>query len=57
MEKCMEKLLKIEFNRKPVYDDDENTLKQKWKHTVIVLLQFFIIKKCQKKTHHARVYQ
>ena len=29
MEKCMEKLLKIEFNRKPVYDDDENTLKQK----------------------------
>ena len=31
MEKCMEKLLKIEFNSKPVYDDDEKYIKTKMK--------------------------
>ena len=31
MEKCMEKLLKIEFNSKPVYDDDKKYIKTKMK--------------------------
>ena len=55
--KKVEKLLKIEFNSKPVYGHDEKYIKKKKKHTVIVLLQIFMIKKCQRKTHHARVYQ
>ena len=57
MEKCMEKLLKIEFNSKPVYDDDEKYIKTKMKTYGDCVVTNFHLKKCQKKTHHARVYQ
>ena len=65
--KRIEKLLKIEFDSKPVYGDNEKCIKIKIKtygdsvitnfHTVIVLLQIFIIKKFQKKKHRASFYQ
>ena len=53
--KKMEKSLKIEFNSKPVYGDDEKYIKTKIK-TYGVITNFHN-KKCQKKTRHARVYQ
>ena len=51
------KLLKIKFDSKPIYGDDEKYLKTKIKTYGIVLLQIFIVKKSQKKKHHASVDQ
>ena len=53
--KSIEKLLKKQFDSKPVYGVDEKHIKTK--QTVIVLLQIFITKKFQKKKHHASIYQ
>ena len=48
----VEKLLKIEFESKSVYGNDDNKyIKTKIK------IQIFITKKCQIKKHHASVYQ
>ena len=53
--KSIEKLLKKQFDSKPVYGVDEKHIKTK--QTVIVLLQILITKKFQKKKHHASIYQ
>ena len=55
--KRIEKVLKTKFDSNPVYGDDEKCIKTKIKNTVIVLLQIFITKKYQKKTHLTIVYQ
>ena len=55
--KRIEKVLKTKFDSNPVYGDDEKCIKTKMKNTVIVLLQIFITKKYQKKTHLTIVYQ
>ena len=55
--KRIEKVLKTKFDSNPVYGDDEKCIKTKVKNTVIVLLQIFITKKYQKKTHLTIVYQ
>ena len=51
------KLIKINFESKPVYCDDDKCIKTKIKLYASSRLQNFIIKKCQKKKHHASVYQ
>ena len=48
------KILKIEFDSEPVYGDKD---KYKNKHMMVLWLQIFKAKKCQKKRHHASVYQ
>ena len=53
----VEKLMKIDFEIKPVYGDDDKYIKRKIKHMQKIQLQIFIIKKCLKKEHHANVYQ
>ena len=50
----VKKLLKIEFDSKPVYGDNDKYIK---KNMLIVWLQTFRAKKCQKKKHHVSVYQ
>ena len=56
--KRVEKLLKIEFNSKPVYGDDDKYIKTKIKiYGGVLWIQIFRTKKCQKKKHHAIVYQ
>ena len=55
--KKVEKLLEIKFDSKPIYGDDEKYIKTKNKNMVIVLLQIFTVKKCQKEKLHASVYQ
>ena len=53
----VEKLLKIDFESKPVYGDDDKYIKTKIKTYAGGFHKIFIIKKCQKKKHHASVYQ
>ena len=53
----VEKLLKINFESKPVYGDDDKYIKTKIKTYAGGFHKIFIIKKCQKKKHHASVYQ
>ena len=55
--KRVQKLLKMEFNRKPVYGIMINTLKQKYKYMQVVLLQINRAKKCHKKKYLTSVYQ
>ena len=56
--KRVEKLLKIEFGSKPVYGDDDKYIKTKIKiYGTSVNTNFQDKKKCQKKKHHAIVYQ
>ena len=55
--KRIEKVLKTKFDSNPVYGDNEKYIKTKIKNTMIVLLQIFITKKYQKKTHLTIVYQ
>ena len=55
--KRIEKVLKTKFDSNPVYGDDGKYIKTKIKNTVIVLLQIFITKKYQKKTHLEIAYQ
>ena len=51
----IEGLMKINFESKPVYGEDVKYIKTKIK-MLIAYSQIFIIKKCQKKKHHANVY-
>ena len=53
----IEGLMKINFESKPVYGDDDKYIKTKIKtcreHNHKFTIKIFIIKKCQKKKHHA----
>ena len=53
----VEKLMRIDFESKPVYGDDDKYIKTKIKNMQAVCLQIFITKKCQNKKHHVNVYQ
>ena len=55
--KKVENLLNIDFESKPIYDNDDKYIKTKVKIYAIIQLQIFITKKYQKKKHHANVYQ
>ena len=53
----VEKLLRIDFESKPVYGDDDKYIKTKIKTHADNMITNFHNKKCQKKKHHASVYQ
>ena len=53
----VEKLMKINFESKPVYGDDDKYIKTKIKIYAGSMITNFHNKKCQKKKHHASVYQ
>ena len=53
----VEKLLRIDFESKPVYGDDDKYIKTKIKIYAGSMITNFHNKKCQKKKHHASVYQ
>ena len=53
----VEKLIKINFESKPVYGDDDKYIKTKIKIYAGSMITNFHNKKCQKKKHHASVYQ
>ena len=56
--KRVQKLLKLELDSKPVYGDDDKYIKTKIKiYGGVLWIQIFRRKKCQKKKHHAIVYQ
>ena len=52
-----EKLMKIDFESKPVYGDDDKYIKTKIKIYADNMIMNFHNKKCLKKNHHAGVYQ
>ena len=52
-----ETLLKIDFDSKPVYGDDDKYIKSKTKIYVGSMITNFPNKKYQKKKHHESVYQ
>ena len=49
--------MKINFESKPVYGDDDKYIKTKIKIYAGSMITNFHNKKCQKKKHHASVYQ
>ena len=53
----VEKLMKIDFESRPVYGDDDKYIKTKIKIHAKNTITNFIIKKYVKKKHHANVYQ
>ena len=53
----VEKLMKIDFESKPVYSDNDKYIKTKIRMYAGNMLQIFIRKKYPKKKHHATVYQ
>ena len=53
----VEKLIRVDFESKPVYGDDDKYIKIKIRIYVGSIITNFHIKKCQKKKHHASVYQ
>ena len=53
----IEELMKINFESKPVYGEDVKYIKTKIKVYAGSLITNFHDKKCQKKKHHANVYQ
>ena len=53
----IKKLMKIDFENKPVYGDDDKYIKTKIKIYVGSMITNFHHKKCQNKKHHASVYQ
>ena len=53
----MEKLLKIKFDSKPVYGDNDKYIKTKTKIYNGSVNPIFQGKKYQKKKHHASLYQ
>ena len=55
--KKVEKLLKIEFDSKPVYGDDDKYIKTKVKAYAGSMTTNFQGKKMPKKKHQASVYQ
>ena len=55
--KKVEKLIRIDFESKSAYGDDDKYIKTKIKKYADNIFKNFIIKKCQKKNHHVNVYQ
>ena len=53
----VEKLLRIDFESKPVYDDDDKYIKTKIKIYAGSMIINFHNKNCLKKKHHVNVYQ
>ena len=53
----VEKLLRIDFESKPVYGDDDKYIKTKTKIYAGSMVKISIIKKCQKEKYHGSVYQ
>ena len=53
----IEKLLRIDFESKPVYGDDDKYIKTKIKIYAGSMIINFHNKKCLKKKHHVNVYQ
>ena len=49
--------MRIDFESKPVYGDDDKYIKTKIKIYADSMIINFQRKKCQKKKHHASVYQ
>ena len=49
------KVIRIDFESKPVYGDDD--YKFDYKSNLITILQIFITKKCLKKKHQESAYQ
>ena len=56
MEK-VESLLNIKLDSEPVYGDNDKYIKTKKEHMVVIRLQIFKAKACQKKKHHVSVHQ
>ena len=55
--KIVEKLLKIDFESKPVYGDDDKYIKTKIKIYADSMIKNFHSKEMPKKKHHVNVYQ
>ena len=53
----IEGLMKINFEGKPVYGDDDKYIKTKIKTYAGSIITNFHNKKCQKKKHHVNVYR
>ena len=53
----IEKLMRIDFESKPVYGDDDKYIKTKIKIYAGSMIINFHNKKCLKKKHHVNVYQ
>ena len=53
----VEKLMKIDFESKPVYGDDDKYIKTKIKIHADNMITNFHNKKCQTKKHQLNVYQ
>ena len=53
----VEKLLKIDFESKPVYGDDDKYIKTKMKIYADNMITNFDGKKMSKEKHHASIYQ
>ena len=53
----VEKLMRIDFESKPVYGDDDKYIKTKIKIYADNMITNFQNKKCQTKKHDASVYQ
>ena len=57
MWKRVERLLKIEFDSKPVYGDNDTYIKTKTKIFNGRVNTIFKAKKCHKQKHHSSLYQ
>ena len=55
--KKVEKLMRIDFERKSVYGDDDKYIKTKTKIYAGCMITNFHNKKMPKKKHHVNVYQ
>ena len=53
----IEKLMRIDFESKPLYGDDDKYIKTKTKIYADNMITNFHGKKCLKKKHHVNVYQ
>ena len=53
----VDKLIRIDFESKLVYGDDDKYIKTKIKIYAENMITNFHNKKCLKKNHHANVYQ
>ena len=53
----VDKLIRIYFESKPLYGDDDKYIKAKIKKYAGRMIQIFITKICQKKRHHVNVHQ
>ena len=53
----VQKLMRIDFESKPVYGDDDKYIKTKLKLYAGSMIANFHNRKCQTKKYHARVYQ